>query len=141
MKLNTYGDQLKTLKVAFVFTVVENSDTDNGINSKQDYSYSGLYTVVDPANYNKKTIINKGDFNNLFEDLPSVKQSIYGLSSFSLNGCESSFNIDLELDSLRSYTLTLDNADQVSDVIFQADIFTKQLKQICSTDVKFTSLI
>lgn len=68
----------------------------NGFDAKLlGYSYSGLYTVVDPKKYNLKTIIDDDitqGFNNLHEKLPITKYIIYGFSSFQFkdgSGCSS----------------------------------------------------
>lgn len=118
----------------------------NGFDSKISYSYSGLYSVVDTASYNVEKLIDSEldkNYNNLYEKLPTTKYSIYGLSSFTLaagSGC-TSFSIDVKINTASSYAVTLNQASSVSNVIFQADIFTTSTRTLCSPGVKFTSLI
>jgi hypothetical protein len=62
---------------------------------------------------------------------------IYGLSRFDLaqtSKC-SSFNIDVSVDSSNAYTLTVNNADNVDNVVFQADIYTPSLSTFCTPTV------
>lgn len=56
------------------------------------------------------------------------------------SGC-SSFNIDVSIDSVSSYSLNLNQKSFVSNVIVQADLYFPQTKGVCSPDVVFTSLI
>ncbi len=72
------------------------SATDNGFNARTlGYSYSGIYTVVDPKKYNIKSLIDNDDtqgYNNLHYRLPINKYIIYGFSSFQFkdgSGCSS----------------------------------------------------
>ncbi len=116
-----------------------NKDT-NGFNSKLSYSYSGLYSVVDTTSYNVEKLIDSAldaNYNNLYEKLPTTKYSIYGLSSFTLaagSGC-TSFSIDVDLNTASSYTVTLNQASSVSNVVFQADIFTASTHTLCNPNV------
>ena len=64
------------------------------------------------------------------------------MSSFALadnSGC-SSFNIDVSVDSVSSYTVSLNQKSYVSNVIIQADLYFPQTQGVCSPDVEFTSL-
>lgn len=127
------------IKIAIVLTVINpkfpNTPTqpDNAYGSTSSFSYSGLYQVVPKANYNIQNMIVKTNYNQLKENLPTKKYMIYGLSKFDLaqsSKC-SSFNIDVSVDSPNSYTFTVNNVDSVSNVVFQADIYTPPLKSFC----------
>lgn len=120
---------------------------DNGFDSTTlSYSYSGLYSDIIPASkYNIKTIIDKTDGNSFFnlqEKLPAVKYAIYGLNSFALkdaSGC-SSFSMDLSIDTVNSYTITVNQAAYVEKVAFEADIYFRPIQSVCSPNVVFTDL-
>lgn len=109
----------------------------NGFTSALSYSYSGLYNPVPTTAYNIRTLIDDDDtkdWNNLHEKLPVAKYKIYGFSRFELkdgSGC-SSFNIDLNIDTPNSYTLTLNNKEFVNNVVFQSDIFFPATRSTCS---------
>jgi len=142
------NSELKGIKIAMVLTVINPAYGPNSANngfSAEDlsYSYSGLYAPVETAKYNIRTLIDKSTgYNVLQEKIPSVKYIIYGLSSFALadnSGC-SSFNIDVSVDSVSSYTVSLNQKSYVSNVVIQADLYFPQTKGVCSPDVEFTSL-
>lgn len=64
------------------------------------------------------------------------------MSSFALadnSGC-SSFNIDVSVDSINSYTVSLNQKSFVSNVVVQADLYFPQTFGVCSPGVEFTSL-
>jgi hypothetical protein len=137
---------LTSIKVAFVFTVVSpaygTGATDNGYNSIFTYSYSGIYTVVNPTTYNILTLMAAGNYNNMIQRLPLVKYGIYGLSSFNLassSGC-SSFHIDVTLNTPNSFTLGVNNNNYVNSVVFQGDLYFASLKGLCSQGIDFASL-
>jgi hypothetical protein len=67
---------------------------------------------------------------------------IYGLSSFQLkdqSAC-SSFNIDVSIDSVSTYTLRLNQASFVENVVIQADIYFPQTIGVCSPVAEFTKI-
>lgn len=142
------NNELKGIKIAMVLTVINpvygTNSANNGFAAEDlSYSYSGLYAPVETAKYNIRTLIDKtSGYNVLQEKIPSVKYIIYGLSSFALadnSGC-SSFNIDVSVDSVSSYTVSLNQKSYVSKVVIQADLYFPQTKGVCSPDVEFTSL-
>jgi hypothetical protein len=59
---------------------------------------------------------------------------IYGLSRFEFadNSKCSSFNIDVTINTPDTYILNVNNVKYVSNVIFQADIYTPNLKTFCN---------
>lgn len=117
---------------------------DNGFAAETlSYSYSGIYTVVDPAKYNIKTVIDESQaYNKLHEDLPVVKYVIYGFSSFALADGSSctSFSIDAALNSVSSYTISLNQKSYVTNVVLQADMYFPQIQGVCSPGVEFEKL-
>jgi hypothetical protein len=146
--ITNQNSELKGIKVAIVLTVINPVYGANALNNgfaatDLSYSYSGLYAPVDTAKYNIKTLIDKtAGYNVLQEKIPSVKYIIYGLSSFALadnSGC-SSFNIDVSVDSINSYTVSLNQKSFVSNVVVQADLYFPQTFGVCSPGVEFTSL-
>lgn len=141
--------ELKGIKIAIVMTVInpqygDNAPVDNGFGAGTlSYSYSGIYTQVDPSRYNIKTVIDKSQaFNKLHEDLPAVKYVIYGFSSFALadgSGC-TSFSLDATLNSVSSYTISLNQKSYVKAVTLQADLYFPQTQGVCSPGVEFDTL-
>jgi uncharacterized membrane protein YcgQ (UPF0703/DUF1980 family) len=118
-----------------------NTAARNGFDAKTlGYSYSGLYTMIDPKRFNIKNIIdddNTKNYNNLHEKVPVNKYMIYGLSSFQLkdgSGC-SSFSVDVSVDSVNSYTFSTNQATYLENVVFQADIYFPQTVAVCSPGV------
>ena len=88
--IQNYGGELHSVKVAIVMSVINPAYGANAARNGFDattlgYSYSGLYTVVNPSTFNKRSPIesvNTAGWNNLHERLPVNKYMIYGLSSF-----------------------------------------------------------
>lgn len=82
------------------------------------------------------------NYNNLYQNLPTTKYAIYGLSSFELSDTSacSTFNIDLSINTANSYTLVADNTDYLTSVFFQADIFTANNNNLCNNGAEFTTL-
>lgn len=68
---------------------------------------------------------------------------IYGLSSFALSDDSkcSSFNIDVSVDSVSSYTVSLNQKSYVTDVIIQADLYFPPTSGVCSPGIEFTKLL
>ena len=87
-------------------------------------------------------MITKTNYNQLKENLPTKKYMIYGLSSFELAQYDkyTSFNIDVSVDTPNAYTLNVNNADNVTNVIFQADMYTPPLSTFCKPTIEFSSL-
>lgn len=67
--LNNYGGQLQTIKVAFVFTVINSqaSALGMGVGSLFEYSYSGIYQQIAASTYGIQSILttNGADYNTL----------------------------------------------------------------------------
>jgi hypothetical protein len=149
LQIEHWNNELKTVKVALVLTVINpvTGALNNGFDSTTlSYSYSGLYSDIVPASkFNIKTIIdntNGDSFFNLKEKLPAVKYAIYGLNSFALkdaSGC-SSFSMDLSIDTVNSYTITVNQAAYVEQVAFEADIYFRPIQSVCSPNVVFEDL-
>lgn len=119
---------------------------DNAFGATQlSYSYSGLYTSVSPTKLNVKSPIETNPFtgyNNLHERLPVVKYAIYGFSSFALkdgSGC-TSFSLDINLDSVNSYTISTNQASNVESIVIQSDQYFPQIEGVCTPGVEFTDL-
>jgi hypothetical protein len=148
--IENFSGELQGIKIAIVMSVINPSfgpnAARNGFESTNlGYSYSGLYTVVDPNKFNIKTIIDNDmaqGWNNLHERLPANKYMIYGLSSFQLkdgSGC-TSFSIDASINSVSTYTLSLNQAQFVENVVIQADIYFPPTAAVCSPGTEFSSV-
>ncbi len=121
--IENFSGELQGIKIAIVMSVINPSFGTNAARNGMQatnlgYSYSGLYTVMDPKKYNIKTMIDNDmaqGWNNLHERLPANKYMIYGLSSFQLkdgSGCNS-FSIDVSIDSVSSLTVRMNQASFV----------------------------
>lgn len=130
LMIDNMNNELKTIKVALVLTVINPIQPaaalkNNGFDATTlSYSYSGLYSdIVSPSRFNIKTIIDNTDSTSFFrlkEKIPGVKYMIYGFNSFALkdqSGC-SSFSMDLNIDTVNSYTITVNQAAYVEQVAF-----------------------
>lgn len=139
--ISNFNSQLDTIKIGFVLTVINPFNAlvkeENGFTSDFEYSYSGLLAKVDPTDYNILTLIdndNSAGHNNLYHKLPTTKYAIYGLSSFSLSDTAActSFSVDLTINTASSYTFLADNTAALSEVYFQADIYTANNGDLCN---------
>jgi hypothetical protein len=134
--LNNYGGQLETIKVAFVFTVINEFPVDMGVSSLFQYSYSGIYQQVAASTYGIQSIISTTgtDNNALMTKLPTTKYMIFGLSSFELlrtSAC-TSLSMALSINTPSSYTFTANNVNYLQNVVFQADIYTANNGDLCN---------
>lgn len=148
--IETFSDELQGIKVAIVMSVINPSYGPNALRNGFEaaalsYSYSGLYTVVDPKKFNLKSIIDddiSNGWNNLHETLPVNKYMIYGLSSFQFkDGSDcNSFNIEVSIDTVSTYTLKLSQASFVENVVIQADVYFPQTVGVCSPVAEFSKI-
>jgi hypothetical protein len=141
--LNNYNGQLQSIKVAFVFTVINSYPLDNGVDSTFQYSYSGLYVAVSPSTFGVETLMQNTDtYNKLLLQVPTTKYMIFGLSSFVLldgSSC-TSVQMSLAINTPNAYTFTANNANYTQSVIFQADIYTANNGALCNAQIEFSSL-
>lgn len=92
--------------------------------------------MVDPATIGIQSLLSTTgtDNNALLTKLPTTKYMIFGLSSFELartSAC-TSVSLALSINTPNSYTFTANNAKFLTNVVFQADIYTANNGDLCN---------
>ena len=131
------------MKIAFVLSKVDKARYDTADPPYPAGSlllYSSSYMFASVTTFNSAVSVTRPplphtitEFNQNYFHLPDTRYAIYGLTSFKVpKGASttcSTLLMNATLTNIDSYTVTSPNAP--TNVVFKADIFTKNIKDLC----------
>jgi len=112
------------------------------LNSQLQYSSSHVFTTV--TQYNNEVALSKGDkssYNQYYFSLPDATYLIYGLSAFSFNSQTNSTLISVMVNMAKDNYWVISPSNSVQGVTISADMFIKNVMQLCNAKQKEDSLV
>ena len=112
------------------------------LDSKLQYSSSHVFTEA--TQYNIEVVLSRGDSNNYnqnFYALPDAPYLLYGLSAFSFNSQTNSSLYSVMVNMAKNSYWVITPSNSVQEVTLSADMFIKNVMQLCNAKQKEVSLI
>lgn len=112
------------------------------LNSQLQYSSSHVFTVV--SQYNREVVLEKGEagsYNQNYFSLPDSSYLLYGVSAFTLNSQTNSSLFSLMVNMGKNSYWAISPSSSVQAVTLSADIFIKNIMQLCNAKQKEVSLV
>lgn len=128
--VDSYGGNLKTIKIGIVLTVLRDYDTypTNGANA-QRFKYSGVFMPV--STFNSPIPITTSSSQNLNRfDIGYNKYVMYGFSSIFV---QPNTYVDFSLEVQNLYQLQLLSQNMLSNVIVSADFYSSIIDSACTS--------
>lgn len=133
---------LTYIQLSFLFVRMDYYSPNYPLNSKLQYSSSHVFTEA--SHYNREVALSQGDKSNYNQHLFALPDSpylLYGLTAFTFNSQTNSSLFSVMVNMAKNSYWIISPSNSVQAVTISADMFIKNVMQICSAKQKEISLI